>query len=174
MTTVNNYGNVPIVSVVGEKNSGKTTLIERLVSALKKEGRRVSVMKYALRRFQMDREGKDTYRFYQSGADSVGIASHEQMAFIKRVDTAPPLDKVLENYFRDADIVLIEGYKGDDCPRICLSARDEGAEDGEAAPSSSDQPVLRLAVSGLDASISNEVLEEALNFIRDTIKTHNG
>ena len=171
---MSNYENVPVVSVVGEKNSGKTTLIERLVSSLKKEGHRVGVMKYAQRRFQMDREGKDTYRFYQSGADAVGIASSDQMAFLKRIDSAPPLGKVLENHFSDVDIVLLEGYRGDDYPRICLTVRGKEAAGEKTAPEEGDHPVLRLDVSGLDDPVSHKVLEDALEFVKDTIKAHNG
>jgi molybdopterin-guanine dinucleotide biosynthesis protein B len=174
VTAVSNYGNVPIVSVIGEKNSGKTTLIEQLVSLLKKEGHRVGVMKYALRRFQMDREGKDTYRFYQSGADAVGIASNDQMAFLKRIDSAPPLGKVLESHFSDADIVLVEGYRGDDYPRICLTVRGKEAAGEKTAAEEGGQPVLKLGVSALDGPISHEVLEDALEFVKDTIKAHNG
>ncbi len=164
------HKNIPIVSIVGDKNSGKTSLIEQLVSALKKEGYRVGVMKYALREFQMDREGKDTYRFYQSGADAVGIASSDQMALIKRIESPPPVDSVVESYFSDADIVLLEGHRGCDCPRISLVLSDKEPRDVGPAQGDKGRTVLRLVVSGQNNPVSHESLQKALDFVRRVIK----
>lgn len=162
---------VPIVSVIGVKNSGKTTLIERLVSTFEKDGYRVGVMKYALREFQVDHEGKDTYRFYHAGAYAVGITSHDKMAVIKRVESPPPLDKILETHFSDADIVLLEGYRGCDCPRICLIVPGKESVDSESTQDNKDCPILRLNVSGQNSNpISPEALEKAADFVRGIIE----
>ncbi|MFQ5957003.1 MAG: molybdopterin-guanine dinucleotide biosynthesis protein B, partial [Candidatus Brocadiales bacterium] len=161
---MSSHKNIHIVSVVGGKNTGKTTLVEELISSLKKEGYRVGVMKYALREFQIDHEGKDTYRFYQSGADAVGITSHSKMAFIKRIKSPPPLDDFLETHFSDADLVLLEGYKGRDCPRICLEMPGKGPAEAEPPPHDVDLPVLRITVSGEKNPISPEIIQDALSF----------
>lgn len=169
---MNSHKNIPIVSIVGGKNIGKTTLVEELISSLKKEGYRVGVMKYALREFQMDHEGKDTYRFYQSGADTVGITSHNKMAVIKRISSPPPLDKFLETHFSDTDLVLLEGYKGHDCPRICLVMPGKAPTDTELSTSNKDQPVISINVSSEKDPISPEVLQQALDFVKQILRRH--
>lgn len=111
---------VPFVAIVGRKKIGKTSLIEGLLPLLKKGGYRVGVLKYDVREFQIDYPGKDTYRSYQAGADSVLISSSDKLAFIKGLDSALPLKRLINKYFYDTDLVLIEGYKGQDCPEIHL------------------------------------------------------
>ncbi|MFQ5862745.1 MAG: molybdopterin-guanine dinucleotide biosynthesis protein B [Candidatus Brocadiales bacterium] len=167
---MNSHRNIPVVSIIGDKKSGKTTLIEELVSTFKKEGHRVGVLKYALREFQIDHEGKDTYRFYHSGADAVGITSHNKMAFIKRIKSPPPVDKFLESLFSDADLVLLEGYKGYEYPRICLIMPGKGLVEAKPPSSNKDCPVLRINVSGEENPISPKVLQEALSFVRQIIE----
>jgi len=109
---------VPIVSIVGRSNSGKTTLIEKLIPILKRRGYRVGTVKHDVHGFEMDREGKDTYRHFHSGADGVLISSPKKMAFIKRVEPAPSLDELVEHFYSDMDIVITEGFKRLDKPKI--------------------------------------------------------
>ncbi|MCC7212047.1 MAG: molybdopterin-guanine dinucleotide biosynthesis protein B, partial [Candidatus Brocadia sp.] len=75
---------IPVVSIIGKQNAGKTTLIEMLIPLLKKRGYRVGTIKYNIPSFQIDYEGKDTYRHYEAGADIVSISSPEKLAIIKR------------------------------------------------------------------------------------------
>lgn len=109
---------VPIVSIVGKSDSGKTTLIEKLIPVLKKRGYRVGTIKHDVHGFEMDREGKDTYRHFHSGADAVLISSPRKMALIRRTDEAPSLDELVERYYPDMDIVITEGFKRLDKPKI--------------------------------------------------------
>jgi molybdopterin-guanine dinucleotide biosynthesis protein B len=109
---------VPIVSVVGKSDSGKTTLIERLLPILKARGYRVGTVKHDVHGFEMDREGKDTYRHFHSGADAVIISSPEKMALIKRVEEALDLDELVTRFHPDMDIIITEGFKRLDKPKI--------------------------------------------------------
>lgn len=109
---------VPVISIVGKSDSGKTTLIEKLIPILKIRGYRVGTIKHDVHGFEMDREGKDTYRHFHSGADGVLISSPKKMAFIKRVESAPSLDELVEHFYSDMDIVLTEGFKRLDKPKI--------------------------------------------------------
>ena len=154
---------VPFVSVVGKKKSGKTTLIERLVSSLKLEGYRVGVMKYDVREFQIDYKGKDTYRYYQSGADIVVISSQEKVASIRRLKASPPLGELLHTHFSDADIVLIEGYKADDCPKIFL------IDPGEEPSLRGKKDCLVLIKRDQDGHSSNYI-EKALHFLKGLLQ----
>jgi molybdopterin-guanine dinucleotide biosynthesis protein B len=109
---------VPLVSVVGKSNSGKTTLIVKLIPLLKEKGYRVASIKHDVHGFEMDREGKDTYRHFHSGADAVLISSPKKMALIQRVEEPLTLDELVERFYPDMDIVITEGFKSLDKPKI--------------------------------------------------------
>jgi molybdopterin-guanine dinucleotide biosynthesis protein B len=108
----------PIVSIVGKSDSGKTTLILKLIPILKSRGYRVGTIKHDVHGFEMDKEGKDTYRHFHGGADGVLISSPWKMALIKRVESEAPLEEFAERFYFDMDIVLTEGFKSLDKPKI--------------------------------------------------------
>lgn len=106
----------PIISVVGKSGSGKTTLIEKLIPELKKRGYRIAVIKHAFHQFDIDKEGKDSWRHRAAGADTVIVASQGRIAMVKnhnseKIDT-------MKAYFSDTDMVITEGYKRENKPKI--------------------------------------------------------
>lgn len=109
---------IPVISIVGKTNSGKTTLIEKIVPELKKRGYKIGTIKHDAHRFEIDHEGKDTYRHFQAGTDTVVIASSKKMALIKRLNDSLSLDEIVEKFFQDVDIVITEGYKSQNKPKI--------------------------------------------------------
>lgn len=100
-----------VVSIVSKKGSGKTTLIEKLVPALRKRGFRVGTVKHDTHGFDIDREGKDSWRHKQAGAQTVAISSPWKISLIKDVDQEMDLDEIVQRYFSDVDVVITEGYK---------------------------------------------------------------
>ncbi|MCC6442960.1 MAG: molybdopterin-guanine dinucleotide biosynthesis protein B [Armatimonadetes bacterium] len=102
---------VPTFSVIGKKNSGKTTFIEKLVPELMRRGLRVGVLKHDVHGFEMDHEGKDTWRHTQAGACTVAIAGPGKMAVLKNLEEEMPLEAVVERFYWDVDMVVTEGYK---------------------------------------------------------------
>ncbi|MFN3966741.1 MAG: molybdopterin-guanine dinucleotide biosynthesis protein B [Endomicrobiia bacterium] len=107
----------PIISIVGKTNSGKTTLIEKIIPELKKRGYKVGTIKHDVHGFEIDHEGKDTWRMTQAGADSVVIASDKKLALIKNI-VRLSFDELVEWLFPDVDIVITEGYKKQNKPKI--------------------------------------------------------
>ncbi len=99
-----------IISFVGTSDSGKTTILTKIIPKLVEKGFKVAVVKHhAHGDFEVDREGKDSWRLYKSGADVV-ISSPVKMAFIKRAEK-DDLDYIYERYLKgDYDIVLTEGF----------------------------------------------------------------
>ncbi len=98
--------------IIGKQNVGKTTLIGLIIPRLKKRGYRVGTIKYNIPYFEIDYEGKDTYRHYQAGADIVSISSAKKLAVIKRVvKHAPAIKDIIRDNYQEADVVLVEGYK---------------------------------------------------------------
>jgi len=109
---------LPVISVVGKSDTGKTTLLEKLIPEIKRRGYRVATVKHDAHRFEIDKPGKDTYRHFQAGADAVLISSKEKIALIARTEGEEiPLDDVIKN-LPPVDIVLTEGFKTGNKPKI--------------------------------------------------------
>ncbi len=111
----------PIISVVGHSGSGKTTLLEKLIRELKQRGYRLAVIKHHHHRgLQFDKPGKDSWRFAQAGADHVILAGPDQAAHLRTFAREPTLEEIASN-IRDVDLILTEGYKHADAPKIEIS-----------------------------------------------------
>ncbi len=110
----------PVVSIVAKSGTGKTTLLVKLIAELKSRGYRVGAIKHDAHRFDIDHKGKDSWRLTQAGADTMLVTSAEKIAMVKQLPTAaePPLDKTISAYCGDLDIVLTEGFKHGDRPKI--------------------------------------------------------
>ena len=109
---------IPIVSIVGKSNSGKTTLIEKLVAELSRRGFRVATIKHNRHGFEIDHEGKDSWRHKQAGAVAVVVASPRRIALIEDAVKDYDLVEIRDLYIRNADIILAEGYKKNPHPKI--------------------------------------------------------
>jgi len=103
--------------VAASSNSGKTTLIEKIVPILKKRGLRVAVIKHASKGFSIDHSGKDSWRFREAGADAVMLVGPDEMALMKKMTREPGIAE-LEPMMRDIDIILREGFKKNEGARI--------------------------------------------------------
>ncbi len=117
---------IPVVSVVAKSGTGKTTLLEKLIAELKRRGYRVGVVKHDAHRFDIDREGKDSWRLTQAGADTMIITSPAKAAMVKIFppDGEPTLEQTVARYFDDVDIVLTEGFKKSAMPKIEVNRRE--------------------------------------------------
>jgi molybdopterin-guanine dinucleotide biosynthesis protein B len=109
---------IPIVSIVGKSDSGKTTLIEKLVPEFVRRGYRVATVKHDVHGFDVDREGKDSWRHKKAGAHTVVISSPLKVAVIRDVDHDAELVELRNRYIRDVDIILSEGFKRNNQPKI--------------------------------------------------------
>ncbi len=108
-----------VIGVAGFKNSGKTTLVEKLVMHLTTQGYRVSTVKHAHHSFDIDHEGRDSFRHRKAGASEVAVISKERTAIIHELrGTEPPsLAEVLDR-LQPCDLVIVEGYKRDTHDKI--------------------------------------------------------
>jgi molybdopterin-guanine dinucleotide biosynthesis adapter protein len=109
---------IPIVSIVGKSNSGKTTLLEKIISELVHRGYRIATIKHNKHGFNMDHEGKDSYRHKQAGAQTTVVSSPRQLALISDVDHDYSFAEIRDKFITDADIILTEGFKVNDYPKI--------------------------------------------------------
>ena len=105
-----------IVCIVGRSQTGKTTLLEKLIPALTGRGYRIGTIKHSHHIFDFDKIGKDSWRHKDAGAETVVIASPGKIAMVKN-DHDGTLES-LQTYFSDLDLVITEGYKGAQKPKI--------------------------------------------------------
>jgi molybdopterin-guanine dinucleotide biosynthesis protein B len=109
---------VKCISIVGRSNSGKTTLLEKLIPELKSRNRKVMTLKHDVHGFEMDREGKDTWRHKKAGASAVLISSPQKIAMIIDVDAEKSLDELVRYAPANIDYLLTEGFKKGKFPKI--------------------------------------------------------
>lgn len=110
----------PVISIVAKSGTGKTTLLEKLIAELKRRGYRVGAMKHDAHEFDIDREGKDSWRLTRAGAHTMVISSPGKIAMIKQNENMmePSVSDMVNTYYSDVDIVLTEGFKKNSFPKI--------------------------------------------------------
>lgn len=155
----------PIISIVGKSKSGKTTLVEKLIPELKRRGYRIGTIKHAHHGFTLDQKGKDSDRHRAAGADAVIVSSPQTMAMIK--DQSEESIDNLAVFLEDMDLILVEGFKRMDQPKIevCRS-------DNHKSPI--DPPASRLIAFVSDMDIQMGVPQFGLEEIErlvDLIET---
>jgi molybdopterin-guanine dinucleotide biosynthesis protein B len=109
-----------VVAFAGYSGSGKTTLVESLIPVLKQRGLRVSVVKHAHHKFDIDHPGKDTWRHRQAGALEVVVASENRLALIREFEkpTTLSVHHLIAELYEGVDWVLVEGFKSSDLLKV--------------------------------------------------------
>ena len=146
---------VPIVSFVGRSNSGKTTLIERVIPELVRAGYKVATVKHAGHGFDLDTEGKDSWRHKRAGASSVMVLSKGSMAMFADVDDQMNVEDVRDRFLDHTyDLIIAEGWKHEGYPKIVIVREQIGeipVSTEELLAVVSDKPVdLQVPLFGLD------------------------
>lgn len=114
---------IPVLGFAAYSGTGKTTLIEKLVRSLKGRGLRVAVIKHDGHRFDIDCEGKDSWRFTQAGADISIISSAEKTALIEQRPLSFAQSAAMAH---DVDLILVEGYKNENITQIGICRAETG------------------------------------------------
>lgn len=137
---------VPILCFVGRSNSGKTTLIERIIPELVRAGYRIATVKHAGHGFDLDTEGKDSWRHKRAGASSVIVMSKGSLAMFADVSDQMKVEEVRDRFLDSSyDLIIAEGWKHEGYPKIVV-VRDHIGE-------------LPVSGDGLLAVVSNHALE---------------
>ena len=114
---------IPIVAFSAWSGTGKTTILEKLIHILKQKGLRLAVIKHDAHEFEIDKEGKDSWRFTQAGADVMILSSEAKTAVIEQRQLGL---KELLLKIQDVDLILVEGYNDEELPRIGISRKATG------------------------------------------------
>ena len=151
---------VPVIAFVGHHNSGKTTVASKVVEELKRRGYSVAVLKSSkYNGVVKDTPGKDSFRYREVGAYAVGIVSPEELVLFQSID-GKKVDLKLLSFllFDDYDIVVCEGFKSSDVPKIEVTRKDL------------NQPLLFGEVEGIIAVVSDYPVEGVKNFSFDEVE----
>ena len=147
-----------IISFVGKSGSGKTTLLEKVIAELKNRGYKVGIIKHSHHKDDLDTAEKDTWRFTKAGTEFSAINSLDHLAVYRKMDSFfDPQD--FSNFIGwDYDILLTEGFKGSNYPKIEVHNSQQGKE-------LLTDPKLLLAV------VTDEPLDVKVpQFPRDNVK----
>jgi molybdopterin-guanine dinucleotide biosynthesis protein B len=140
---------IPILSFVGRSNSGKTTLIERLIPELVQAGYRVATIKHAGHGIDLDTEGKDSWRHKRAGASSVIVVSKGSLALFADVSDEIKVEELRDRFLDERiDLIIAEGWKSEGYPKIVV-LRDHLGE-------------VPVAPDGLLAVVSNRPVDLAV------------
>ncbi|PLW71007.1 molybdopterin-guanine dinucleotide biosynthesis protein B [Pseudohalioglobus lutimaris] len=131
-----------VFGITGWKNSGKTTLVARLVEHFTALGLRVSTVKHAHCDFDIDRRGSDSHTHRMAGAHQVLLSSNRRWALMSELkeDAEPELEELLQ-HLQPVDLVIVEGFKMGDQPKIQVVRRSNNAE---VLPAEA-QPIVAIA-----------------------------
>ncbi len=119
---------LPVVSFIGKKKSGKTTVVLGVIRELRERGYRLAVLKHDTHGFNIDIPGTDSYRFREAGAEVVGISSPDQYVWQNTVQEEPSLGELMRQIREPVDLVITEGFKRQDAPKIEVSRRARSTE----------------------------------------------
>ena len=158
---------VPILSFVGRSNSGKTTLIERVIPELVRAGYKVATVKHTGHGFNLDTEGKDSWRHKRAGASSVMVLSKGSMAMFADVSDQISVEEMRDRFLDHSyDLIIAEGWKHENYPKIVVIREEIGeisiSREGLLAVVS-DKPVdLSVPLFGLDdvAGVADLIMKQ--------------
>jgi molybdopterin-guanine dinucleotide biosynthesis protein B len=140
---------IPILCFVGRSNSGKTTLIERLIPELVKAGYKVATVKHAGHGFDLDTEGKDSWRHKRAGASTVMVLSKGSLAMFADVNDDIKVSELRDRFLdQSLDLIIAEGWKSEGFPKIVV-VRDQLGE----VPVSQDGMIAVLSNKKLDVEV---------------------
>ncbi len=117
---------VPLISVVGKSESGKTVLMEQLITEFKKRGYKVAAVKHCHAEMEIDHPGKDSWRYARAGSDAVCISAPDKLALIEKCDHELNIEEIMPIMGIQFDLVLVEGFKKKKLPKIEVHRRELG------------------------------------------------
>jgi molybdopterin-guanine dinucleotide biosynthesis protein MobB len=162
-----------IISFIGKSSSGKTTLLEKVIAELKNRSYKVAIIKHSHHKDDLDTAAKDTWRFTQAGTELSVINSLDHLAIYRRMDSFFDPQDIANFVLWDYDILLTEGFKGSNYPKIEVHRAEQGKE-------LLTDPKLLLAVvtdEPLDIKVpqlSRDDVGGIADIIENTIKNHKG
>jgi molybdopterin-guanine dinucleotide biosynthesis adapter protein len=169
---------LPVIAIIGRGNSGKTTLLINIVEELTKRKYRVATVKHTFHKLNYDQPGTDTWKHIRAGSRITILSSADMQYIIKPVTTSQGLDTIIELIDKDCDIVLVEGYKKSDVPKIevyrkTFSSLLPGINNVVAV--ASDEPVetpIRQFSLNDSAAITDFIIKDYINISKNELSIY--
>lgn len=114
----------PLVHFIGASGSGKTTLLEKVIRRLKERGHRIAAIKHSHHRVELDRPGKDSWRFAEAGADIVTVAAPDRLATFERTEREPGVALLVRSLRGRVDLILAEGFRSEAGAIVLVEGKD--------------------------------------------------
>ena len=147
----------PAIAFVAHSGTGKTTLVEALIRELTARGHRVGALKHDAHRFDIDHPGKDSARFTAAGAATMVLVSDDTLAVVMKLTAPKELDKIILLCFADMDVVLVEGFRTAELPRIEVHRSELGRP--LLSRGGAPDPLLRAVASNGPVEVDVPVLD---------------
>ena len=147
----------PVISVIGHSGSGKTTFLEKLIGELKSRDYKIATIKHA-QEVTFDDTGRDSWRHIQAGSDTTIVSSPEEIILIKPQKSDADLNEVVRLLGDDYDIIITEGFKQRDAPKIEVHRKETG-------PLLSD--IKNLIAIATDENIETSVKQFPLTHVKE-------
>ncbi|MDO8094554.1 MAG: molybdopterin-guanine dinucleotide biosynthesis protein B [Candidatus Brocadiales bacterium] len=172
---------IPIISIVGRSESGKTTLIEKLIPELVRRHYKVATVKHDAHSFEIDKKGKDSWRHKNAGASIAIVSSPKRVTIFSDTERDLTLEELREKYINGVDVILAEGYKKSIHPKIEVNRSALGndllctADDNLIAIVSDREHKLGVPVFDAEdiVGLANLIEEKHLHHINRGIKPRN-
>lgn len=162
---------IPVISIVGYANSGKTTVIVKIIAELKSRKYRVATIKHHRGDFDIDHKGKDTYKHMKAGAETTILSSPNKFAVISKVSEEKSLEDLI-SYIDDVDIIITEGYKTEDKPKIEVFRESNNKERIKGIEKELIAVISDSEIAKTVPSFSFSSIKEIVDFI-ETVMFHN-
>lgn len=119
---------LPIISIVGKSNSGKTRLLEMLVAQLRAKGYSLATVKHTAQGFDLEAEGKDSWRLAQAGSSAIMLVSPQRLALLQPLDREPRLEELSYRLLGQFDLIFAEGFKRSAAVKIEVHRQAQGPD----------------------------------------------
>ena len=148
---------LPIITVIGYSNAGKTRCVVGLISSLSRLGYRIASAKHCHQGFDLDVRGKDSWKHKEAGAVMTIMAGKNRIGIVSDAEPLVPLRQLAERYVHDADLLLAEGYSWEPYPKILVVSRGTLEDD---RPHSPERLFALVADSGLESALPQFTFDE--------------
>ncbi|MDH3975688.1 MAG: molybdopterin-guanine dinucleotide biosynthesis protein B [Deltaproteobacteria bacterium] len=118
---------IPIVTFIGKSNSGKTTLLVKIIPELKKRGYRIATIKHSHHNVNIDKKGKDSWKHKEAGSETVILMSGKTVSMVREYEEEPQVEFIRDRFIDSVDIVLAEGFKWTDVPKIWVFRKENSS-----------------------------------------------
>ena len=156
----------PVIGFVAYSGTGKTTLIEKMISELTQRSYKISDIKHTHHRFYVDRPGKDSYRHREAGAQEILLVSDQRWVLMHELkDTAEPSMQEQLSKLSPCDLVIVEGFKAAAIPKIELWRADHEESSSNACRADEDMNIQAIAYPGGESATQKPHLKRSIKIL---------